>query len=592
MRIRNLQIMNYKSFKNSGPIEFGDGFNVIVGQNNSGKTALLECVCPRLMTNNPHKELQDGGPALQNPDSRVEFELLISGQEYKNIVLSAGGRHTVFLQSDNQEQIVQEIDSLWDEREIRLGFQYSRNAKVWSPKNRRKNAARVQVNADKTTISFMGMGVEQKSFADIKVAEQFFTTTYLFKAERLALAQHQINDATELQPNAQNLATAILHLQTRSPGRFERLNSYLREIFPSVHGISAKLESNQAILRVWTIDELQEFEQLSINLADSGTGVGQAIAILYVVVNSDFPRVLVIDEPNSFLHPSAARALLRILRARSHQYIVSTHAAEIISLAEPTTLHLVRWDGAKSVIDVLSAKEVQDVRRALTNIGVRLSDVFGANQILWVEGQTEQECFPILMKYAGKELPPGLSVVAVRNTGDFEGRKPKAALIWQIYKRLSESNALIPPAMGFSFDREGRIETEMEDMRRESANKVSFLPRKTYENYLIEPRGLASLLSIELGTQILQEKVEEWLSQRGGDITFEAAADWTGSIVGSNWLRNVHGAKLLASLVVELSEARLEYQKPGHSIWLTEWLLSENVAHLADLTRYVTSLIE
>jgi AAA15 family ATPase/GTPase len=42
MYIESIAIKNYKSFLDFGPITFGPGFNVIVGSNNAGKTALLE----------------------------------------------------------------------------------------------------------------------------------------------------------------------------------------------------------------------------------------------------------------------------------------------------------------------------------------------------------------------------------------------------------------------------------------------------------------------------------------------------------------------------------------------------------------------
>jgi AAA15 family ATPase/GTPase len=42
MYISKIRVKNYKSFLDSGDIEFKPGINIIVGQNNSGKTALLE----------------------------------------------------------------------------------------------------------------------------------------------------------------------------------------------------------------------------------------------------------------------------------------------------------------------------------------------------------------------------------------------------------------------------------------------------------------------------------------------------------------------------------------------------------------------
>ncbi len=42
MYIYKFKIFNYKSFQDSGWLEFQPGINIIVGTNNSGKTALLE----------------------------------------------------------------------------------------------------------------------------------------------------------------------------------------------------------------------------------------------------------------------------------------------------------------------------------------------------------------------------------------------------------------------------------------------------------------------------------------------------------------------------------------------------------------------
>lgn len=56
MYIEQIAISNYKSFYDSGVMEFTAGFNVIVGANNAGKTALVEALSLQF-TNKPHKSL-------------------------------------------------------------------------------------------------------------------------------------------------------------------------------------------------------------------------------------------------------------------------------------------------------------------------------------------------------------------------------------------------------------------------------------------------------------------------------------------------------------------------------------------------------
>ena len=56
MHISKIQVKNYKCFLDSGEIEFKPGFNIIVGKNDSGKSALLEVIGPGL-ENKPHRSL-------------------------------------------------------------------------------------------------------------------------------------------------------------------------------------------------------------------------------------------------------------------------------------------------------------------------------------------------------------------------------------------------------------------------------------------------------------------------------------------------------------------------------------------------------
>jgi hypothetical protein len=57
MYISRFQLLNYKSFRDSGVLEFQPGINIIVGANNSGKTALLEALTLSFKTS-PHRSIE------------------------------------------------------------------------------------------------------------------------------------------------------------------------------------------------------------------------------------------------------------------------------------------------------------------------------------------------------------------------------------------------------------------------------------------------------------------------------------------------------------------------------------------------------
>jgi AAA15 family ATPase/GTPase len=66
MHISKFQLFNYKSFQDSGLLEFTQGINIIVGQNNAGKTALLEALTLNF-SDVPHRSIK----TLNNPLSTL-----------------------------------------------------------------------------------------------------------------------------------------------------------------------------------------------------------------------------------------------------------------------------------------------------------------------------------------------------------------------------------------------------------------------------------------------------------------------------------------------------------------------------------------
>jgi len=64
MYISRFQLLNYKSFRDSGVLEFPPGINIIVAANNSGRTALLEALSLSFETS-PHRSIE----TLPQPNS-------------------------------------------------------------------------------------------------------------------------------------------------------------------------------------------------------------------------------------------------------------------------------------------------------------------------------------------------------------------------------------------------------------------------------------------------------------------------------------------------------------------------------------------
>ena len=239
---------------------------------------------------------------------------------------------------------------------------------------------------------------------------------YFFRAERLNISQSTFGAQSALEPNASNLAQVLNVLQSSNPARFRRLNQHVSTIFPEIKGITIPPgpSGNQVQILVWSIDPETERQDLAIPLSESGTGIGQVLAMLYVVLTAEYPRTIIIDEPQSFLNPGAIRKLIEILKQYpQHQFIITTDSPEVVSMINPQTLFLLRKVEAETKIEQLDSTETQDQKLLLSEVGARLSDVFGADNILWVEGATEELCFPLIVEKALQRPLQGTKIIGV-----------------------------------------------------------------------------------------------------------------------------------------------------------------------------------
>ncbi|MDP9485558.1 MAG: AAA family ATPase [Actinomycetota bacterium] len=616
MLVTKFRVTNYKSFRDSGYVRLGAGFNVIVGRNNVGKTALVEALSLR-SADKPHRSPETVPIPSSAPDpvSRVEVSFELSKEGFVGLMGSAAPIFYVPLwgvisgvsSGDVQHHIREFLAAISERNVIEAEF----SSGVVTAAQLVSYGERVDADSSIYALPFealpSGEGFRLSSEQTVstsgrnsfmvQAAGALVNRVYHFKAERLNVGEAPPSHAVELTSDASNLAQC-LHTLQGNPVRFQRLNGLVSEIFPEVKQITAPLTPQGPVrILVWTVDPTSEREDLAVPLSESGTGIGQVLAMLYVVLTSDLPKTIIIDEPQSFLHPGAIRKLVDILRHYQrvqHQYVITTHSPTAITAAAPRTILLVKKEEAESTVELIDASETRDQDLLLKEVGARLSDVFGADDILWVEGPTEEACFPLILSKVSKRPLLGTKILGVVQTGDFESKHSDTIL--EIYRRLSEGRGLLPPAVGFVFDREDRSESEREDLVRQSRGKVSFTNRRMYENYLLNPCAIAAVSSEIKGFSkrgdVEFEEVEGWLEgHRWKDKYFEKKVE-EASRTDQIWLNDVHGAKLLKDLFQDLSETRVSYDKVIHGSALTRWLCDEAPEDLEELARLIEGRLE
>jgi predicted ATP-dependent endonuclease of OLD family len=628
MYISRLQLLNYKSFRDSGVLEFQPGINIIVGANNSGKTALLEALSLNF-ENKSHRSLKTllhfnsdscakvslvaNKSAIEEVAQKLSIDFQFVYSHKTDRTLSAQTMHSLFLEWLEVRAAVEirvRMEESCKVAEIEKSLSDSLTFNIYC------------VNKQDYLIDRASGANFNRNTADneitTRIVQYLSGHTYRLYAERSNLGSCLFGDNSELEPDASNLAEVLNQLQ--QPGKrklFNRFLTYVSTIFPEIGlvsvrpksaikdsiGIDTNRRSRELEILIWSQEANEnEREDLAFPLSEYGTGTGQVLAILYAVLASPAPRTIIIDEPQSYLHPGAAKKLIEILKEfPQHQYFIATHSAEIISAANPSTIVKLRHEDGYTKASTMNARDIREQRSLLAELGVSLSDVFGADSILWVEGPTEELCFPLVLSKLAPELLTGTKIVSIKNTGDLLGKKAHFVdVMFDLYQRLSGGNNLYPPAVGFVFDRENRTQQDLTDLQKRSPEPVHFLERCMYENYLLHPDAIVAVLNRDdagrehaLTSEAVREGLEsnkDKLKEKKDCFSKDATPE---ELSNPQYVdKNINAAKLLDVLFAELSFARVKFRKTKHSIMLTEWLLENNPEHFAELAQFLRGILD
>jgi hypothetical protein len=606
LHIRDLSIKNYKSYLESPAIHFEPGFNVVVGENNVGKTALAEALSLSF-SNNPHrstKTVPQVGIAPPSTSSVVVSVTLTS--EDLQLIWSEPQFMVPLRRHSNIGDAFREFERALTQEPTLVA--YVSNGQISNAQFPKYNEAdhgghwfRVSIDPQTGRVALRDHSLYAGAYAaqhyGMQLANVIKQRIYFFNAERLKISEFSVGTDPILRGDASNLPQVLNLLQTRNPHRFSKFNDYVRLVFPQIGQITVPPGGSGASsvqVFVWSQAPETQREDLASKLAESGTGVGQVLAMLYVVLTADHPRILIIDEPQSFLHPGAIRKLFEIFKLYpQHQYIITSHSPTAIVAAEPKKLLLVRKSGFESTVQEIDAAQNDQLRLYLAEIGARLSDVFGADNILWVEGRTEEVCIPkIVARVLNKQLF-GTAIVGVVHTSDFEGKRARTAI--EMYRRLSSGQGLLPPAIGFVFDRELRTKREQEDLEREGRGTIKFISRRMYENYLIDPTAISNVLNPLKGSavqELTNDVVENWLRLNRWDSKYFDVPVREADRIETLWQAEVHGGRVLQDLFGTLSEGTVEYDKVAHGSALTDWIIENDAARFQDLADLLSDLLK
>lgn len=203
--------------------------------------------------------------------------------------------------------------------------------------------------------------------------------------------------------------------------------------------------------------------------------------------------VIILDEPDLFLHADLQRRLVRLVDSVEGQVVMATHSAEIIGEAEVDSLV---WVDKSRRASVRRPSEV-DLREFGTELGTQfnigLARALRSSTVLFVEGDDLRILRRVAQSLGLARLTEESSIAVVPLGG--RSRAPSAQAFKMIVDAYLGNHVKAFVILDRDYWSDERI-AETEEEFRSSGLLIHVWRRKELENYLLEPRLVGSLLGV------------------------------------------------------------------------------------------------
>jgi energy-coupling factor transporter ATP-binding protein EcfA2 len=263
--------------------------------------------------------------------------------------------------------------------------------------------------------------------------------------------------------------------------------------------------------------------------------------LTYLDRNRD-SSVMIIDEPDVYLHADLQRQLVGILRSLGPDIVIATHSSEIVNESDTNDLVLIskRNRSGKRVVDPSQLTHIFQLLGS--NLNPVLTQIAKCRRILFVEGND----FQVISRFARK-----LNLANVASRSDFAvvpagGFNPTKVAYFLEGIRNTLGVSVIASAV---FDRDYRGAAECKDVAKELMKHCRYVhihEKKELENFLLN----ASCL-----TRAIELRLIERMRRTGKTITFTENMDELLSLLTDPLKHSIQAKHLVSRFQQEKSRS-------------------------------------
>lgn len=240
----------------------------------------------------------------------------------------------------------------------------------------------------------------------------------------------------------------------------------------------------------------------------------------YTQIEENLSSIIMIEDPEIFLHPSLQKVCGTILYrlAAKNQVIFTTHSPNLLPNFNSRQIRQVihQEDGSSDI------RKKTDISAILDDLGYTAGDLMNVNFVFIVEGKQDKSRLPLLLgKYYAETVDSegNLSRIAIITTNSCTNIKTYANLKYmnQIYLRdqflmVRDSDGKDPAVLGSQLCRyyEERNREDMDKLPQVKPENVLILKYYSFENYFLNPKVMAQLGIVESEEAFYDILLEKW----------------------------------------------------------------------------------
>lgn len=551
MRLKQVALQGFQSYTEEQTVEIDEHVTLLAGRNNVGKSALLR--------------------ALQIPVERQEGAANDFALTYTWLLL-ADDIHSLFA---NREHLGDARDWLLEGGEVQtfaVTFTSAQVAPRSSPDRLKLGTKEAAKPGPPNDLAWIATDAQdeyhQTALVElVNLAKRALGQILYLAPRRIDQGLRDLSRSKKLQPDARNLTDVVLHLYLNHRyDIFAEVETMMQSAFAGLRGLAVPTAEQPGGKLQGEPQVYFEGRADPIPLKHCGTGLEQMLALAIGVLTAKEPRLVLIDEPQAYLHPHAERSMLKLFEDHpEHQFIVATHSHTLLRaqpLARARLLSL-KDDGTR-------VAHIHDAQQVLGELGVNAADLWLVDRLLWVEGPTEERVFDLVA--ASRMTDAERSTMGIRRMPEasrFAGSNREAQAAYDFCNEVAKAIAPLAVDMLFVFDADEKSADFREQIQKASHDRVEFLSVRELENLFLRPellqRGLAArceLADIEPpDLETVTAKFDELIAEHDDPDLYPR-----GTSTEEDDLQVVKGSSLLKRLWWDLVRADYDKVRDGERL--------------------------